>query len=133
MGARRKLLFYVILGLLVVAALVYFDRFPGRSGHIDSTPRAVEPRGDLADFEKATIEIFNHASPSVVYIFTENAVRGFFGTRELKQGAGSGFLWDRIGHVVTNFHVVQGAQRIQVRMDNGEAIEAIYVGGFPGS
>jgi 2-alkenal reductase len=86
-------------------------------------------RGELANFEKATIDIFNTASPSVAYIFTENAVRGFFGTREMRQGAGSGFLWDRHGHVVTNFHVIQGAQRIQVRMDTGEALEATYVGG----
>jgi 2-alkenal reductase len=65
----------------------------------------------------------------VAYIFTENAVHGFFGTRQVRQGAGSGFLWDRHGHVVTNFHVIQGAQRIQVRLDTGDAIEATYVGG----
>jgi 2-alkenal reductase len=89
----------------------------------------VEPRGELANFEKATIDIFDRASPSVVYIFTENAVRGFFGMREVRQGAGSGFLWDAYGHVVTNYHVIKGAQRIQVRLDSGEAIDATYVGG----
>ncbi|MGD9009018.1 MAG: trypsin-like peptidase domain-containing protein, partial [Desulfobacteraceae bacterium] len=92
-------------------------------------PRTVEPRGELANFEKATIDIFDRASPSVVYIFTENAVRGFFGMREVRQGAGSGFLWDAYGHVVTNYHVIKGAQRIQVRLDSGEAIDATYVGG----
>lgn len=129
MVSRNKISYYIILGLLIMAALVFFEQIPGRRRYIDSKPRTVEPRGELANFEKATIDIFNLAAPSVVYIFTENAVRGFFGTRELRQGAGSGFLWDQRGHVVTNFHVIQGAQRIQVRMDSGEAIEATYVGG----
>jgi 2-alkenal reductase len=91
----------------------------------------VEPRGDLAAFEQTTVAIFDHAAPSVVYIFTENAVTGFFGTRELRQGAGSGFLWDIQGHVVTNHHVVEGARRIQVRLDSGEALEASLVGSSP--
>jgi 2-alkenal reductase len=129
MDSRNKIIYYIILGLMVMAALVYFERIPGRGRYVDSKPRVIEPRGELADFEKATIEIFNLAAPSVVYIFTENAVRGFFGTRELRQGAGSGFLWDQLGHVVTNFHVIQGAQRIQVRLDSGEAIDATFVGG----
>jgi 2-alkenal reductase len=60
----------------------------------------------LAEYENSTISIFNAAAPSVVYIFTENAESGFFGRREMRQGAGSGFLWDGYGHVVTNFHVI---------------------------
>ncbi|MEJ2154504.1 MAG: trypsin-like peptidase domain-containing protein [Desulfobacteraceae bacterium] len=128
MGTRNKF-FWVIVGLAVVFVVAVFQRHSDQRRLMESRPRTVEPRGDLANFEKATIEIFNSASPSVAYIFTENAVRGFFGTRQVRQGAGSGFLWDDRGHVVTNFHVVEGAQRIQVRMDNGEAIEATYVGG----
>jgi len=87
---------------------------------------------DLVRFhKKSTIDIFNSAAPSVVYIFTENAESGIFGRREIQRGAGSGFLWDRHGHVVTNFHVIQGSQSIQVRLDSGEAIRATYVGGSP--
>jgi len=129
MASRNKIFFWIIGGLAIVLALAFFERFNESSRYSDSRPRVIEPRGELADFEKATIEIFNRTSPSVVYIFTENAVRGFFGTSEIRQGAGSGFLWDPHGHIVTNFHVVQGAQRIQVRLDSGEALEATYVGG----
>ena len=46
-------------------------------------------------------------------------------------GAGSGFIWDGAGHVVTNFHVVKGADRIGVRLDSGEAIPATVVGAAP--
>lgn len=129
MGVRNKMAFLILVGLVVMAALVFLDRHGSRGRRIDSEPRVITPRGELADFEKATTRIFDSAAPSVAYIFTENAVRGFFGTRQIRQGAGSGFLWDRLGHVVTNYHVIHGAQRIQVRMDSGEAIEATYVGG----
>lgn len=131
MRSNSRIILFVIVGFLVAAALGYFDFFPGSGRRTVSKPRDVEPRGDLADFEKSTINIFNSVAPSVVYIFTERAVSGFFGTRQVRQGAGSGFLWDTHGHVVTNFHVVQGAQNIQIRLDSGEAISATYVGGSP--
>lgn len=128
MSGRNKL-FWVIAGLVILAVTAFVQHYSDQRRQVQSQPRSIEPRGELANFEKATIDIFNSAAPSVAYIFTENAVRGFFGTQETRQGAGSGFLWDREGHVVTNFHVIQGAERIQVRMNDGEAIEATYVGG----
>jgi 2-alkenal reductase len=131
MRSQNRLVFIILVCLIIAAVFIYFDRFADRGRRIVSQPREILPRGDLADFEKSTITIFNSASPSVVYIFTENAESGFFGRRGVQQGAGSGFLWDRHGHVVTNFHVIRGAQRIQVRLDSGEAIRATYVGGSP--
>ncbi len=127
---RRTSTVFIILFILA-ALFYYYAPFGARQGRIVSTPRDIIPRGDLASFEKATIAIFNAASPSVVYIFTENAVTGFFGTRQIRQGNGSGFLWDAHGHVVTNFHVVKGARRVQVRLDSGEAIDAAFVGSSP--
>jgi 2-alkenal reductase len=129
MNKRTGMTLLVILALVVV--FFYYDPLDRHGRQIVSTPRDILPRGDLASFEKATIAIFNAAAPSVVYIFTENAVTGFFGTRQIRQGNGSGFLWDAHGHVVTNYHVVEGAQRVQVRLDSGEAIDATYVGGSP--
>ena len=131
MRSQNRLIFIILICLIIAAAFTYFNQFADRGRRIDSQPREILPRGDLADFEKSTITIFNSAAPSVVYIFTENAESGFFGRREIQQGAGSGFLWDRHGHVVTNFHVIQGSQSIQVRLDSGEAIRATYVGGSP--
>jgi 2-alkenal reductase len=131
MPSQNRLVLLILIFLAIVAAFNYFNRFSDRGRRIVSQPREILPRGDLSDFEKSTITIFNSAAPSVVYIFTENAESGFFGRREIQQGAGSGFLWDRYGHVVTNFHVIQGSQSIQVRLDSGEAIRATYVGGSP--
>ena len=131
MPSQNRLVFIVLISLMIVTAFTYYSYFADRGRRIVSQPREILPRGDLADFEKSTITIFNSAAPSVVYIFTENAQSGFFGRREVQQGAGSGFLWDNYGHVVTNFHVIQGSQSIQVRLDSGEAIRATYVGGSP--
>jgi 2-alkenal reductase len=131
MRSQNRLILVILICLSIVATFIYYHRFVDRGRRIISQPREILPRGDLADFEKSTITIFNSAAPSVVYIFTENAESGFFGRREIQQGAGSGFLWDHHGHVVTNFHVIQGAQSIQVRLDSGEAIRATYVGGSP--
>ena len=131
MHSQNRLVLMILIFLTIIAVFNYFNRFADRGRRIVSQPREILPRGDLADFEKSTITIFNSAAPSVVYLFTENAESGFFGRREIQQGAGSGFLWDRYGHVVTNFHVIQGSQSIQVRLDSGEAIRATYVGGSP--
>jgi 2-alkenal reductase len=129
-GIKRS--YVVIIVFLVIAASFYlWERSNNQQKTVENYTREISPRGDLADFEQTTISIFNAAAPSVVYIFTENAVSGIFGTRELRQGAGSGFLWDREGHIVTNFHVIEGARRIQVRLDSGEAVDANYVGGTP--
>jgi len=131
MRSPNRLTLFILISVVIAVFFIYIDRFGDRGRRIVSQPREIVPRGDLADYENSTISIFNAAAPSVVYIFTENAQSGFFGRREIRQGAGSGFLWDDYGHVVTNFHVIQGAQSIQVRLDTGEALRATYVGGSP--
>jgi 2-alkenal reductase len=94
-------------------------------------PRAVTARGPLADDEKRLVALFEAAAPSVAYITTEVVrARGFF-TAEVAQGAGSGFVWDPAGHVVTNNHVVEGARRVFVQLDAGDPIEADAVGFAP--
>ena len=87
------------------------------------------PAGKLADWEKANIGLFAAAAPSVVSITTEqlrlNAMMG----AEVAQGAGSGFVWDKVGHVVTNFHVIQGARTVYVQLSAGDPIPARVIGG----
>jgi 2-alkenal reductase len=93
--------------------------------------RAVQPRGPLFDHERALVGLFEPASPSVAYITTQVLQRtGIFGA-QVSEGAGSGFVWDTAGHVVTNDHVIQGAKRVFVQLDAGELIEARVVGRAP--
>lgn len=84
--------------------------------------------------EKSTIQLFENACPSVAYI-TTSAFRQNYFTRsvsEVPQGSGSGFIWDKEGHIVTNYHVIQGADKFQVQLsENTEALEAELVGVAP--
>ncbi len=120
----------LIIWALLIATAWVADRFVRGVLLTADEPRTVVPRGDLADFERVTTDIFDLTAPSVVYIFTRSVAGSFSSTGQLT-GAGSGFVWDGAGHVVTNFHVVQGAERIGVRMDTGEAISATLVGAAP--
>ena len=68
MGSQNRLVLVILVCLIVVAAFTFFNRFADRGRRIVSQPREILPRGDLADFEKSTITIFNSVAPSVVYI-----------------------------------------------------------------
>ena len=97
----------------------------------EAQPRSVSPRGGLLADEQAVVRLFEETAPSVAYITTETVQRNVLGGAEVSQGAGSGFVWDEAGHVVTNFHVVKGARRVFVQLDAGKPIEAEPVGGAP--
>jgi len=94
-------------------------------------PRNVAPRGPLLPSEQAMVALFETAAPSVAYITTE-VIRsaGFFG-EQVAHGAGSGFVWDGAGHIVTNNHVVEGASHVLVQLDAGDPIEARVIGASP--
>jgi Trypsin-like serine proteases, typically periplasmic, contain C-terminal PDZ domain len=99
----------------------------------EGTPRTVTARGDLAADEKATIELFEKSRDSVVFISTAQMVRDPW-TRNVftvPQGTGSGFIWDDAGHVVTNFHVIDGASRATVKLADGRDYQAALVGASP--
>jgi S1-C subfamily serine protease len=96
-------------------------------------PRAITPRGDLAADEATTIAIFEATTPSVVFITTTSRVLDLW-TRditEMPRGTGSGFVWDDRGHVVTNYHVVEGVQSAQVRLWDQRSFQAVLVGASP--
>jgi 2-alkenal reductase len=97
-------------------------------------PRAVQPRGALLGNEQAMVSLFEGAAPSVAYITTESEYqRGWFGEQVgVAQGAGSGFVWDNAGHIVTNNHVIANATRVFVQLENGkEPVAAKFVGAAP--
>ena len=82
------------------------------------------------DSEKATIELFENAAPAVVYITTSSVQRNYWSRNayEVPSGSGSGFIWDTQGHIVTNYHVIQGASTVNVVLNDQSAHEAEVVG-----
>ncbi len=93
-------------------------------------PVVVTPRGNLSEAERSSIELFRNAAPSVVYI-TKLAVRADPFRRnflEIPEGTGSGFVWDVRGHIVTNFHVIEGASGARVTLSDQSTWPALLVG-----
>jgi 2-alkenal reductase len=79
-------------------------------------PKLVTPGGQLSDWEKSNIELFRAAGASVAYITTEQVRFNPFRGASVAQGAGSGFVWDKAWRVVTNFHVIAGADTVYVQL-----------------
>lgn len=82
--------------------------------------------------ERNTIGVFRAAAPSTVFVTQTRVVVDFFeGAQEVPAGSGSGFVWDDAGHIVTNFHVVDGARSITVTFRDQQEFEAKIVGVEP--
>jgi 2-alkenal reductase len=124
---------FILLALLVILGVFAFRPYIEYRLYAATTPRPVEARGSLADFEKTTIELFERVSPSVVHVVGRGGSNEFL--QPEGQGgpiqSGTGFLWDPAGHVVTNNHVVDGTNALAVRLASGEAVAAKIVGAAP--
>jgi S1-C subfamily serine protease len=96
-------------------------------------PRPITPRGPLNADETTTIGIFERASPSVVFITTVQHVRDYWSRNVMRvpQGTGSGFIWDEQGHVITNYHVIRGAQEALITLADQRMYPAELVGMSP--
>jgi S1-C subfamily serine protease len=124
---------FLLLAILLVLGVMIAQPYVQQRFYSATTPRAIEPRGSLADWEKTTIEIFNRASPSVVQVAGQAGGGDFSAAEGDEQGAqaGTGFIWDGAGHIVTNAHVVQGTNAIAVRLATGEVARAQIRGVAP--
>ena len=124
------------ISLLVLAAVVgwlLYQTFQPALHDPEAVSRPVTARGDLAGDEQNTIDIFRNAAPSVVYITSIAVRRNLFSLNvyEIPQGTGSGFIWDRQGRIVTNFHVISDASRLEVTLADHSTWKASLVGAAP--
>ncbi|KAI5665529.1 hypothetical protein M9H77_15382 [Catharanthus roseus] len=90
----------------------------------------VNPPRKLQSDELATVRLFQENTPSVVYITNLAAKQDAFTLDifEVPQGSGSGFVWDKDGHIVTNFHVIRGASDLRVTLADQSTYDAKVVG-----
>lgn len=77
----------------------------------------------------STVEVVKALTPSVVQIVTEARAMDLFNQPVPSRGVGTGIILDEQGHILTNNHVIAGAQRITVTLSNGENYPAEQVGG----
>jgi S1-C subfamily serine protease len=109
-----------------------FEVAPPAAPAEDGAPATVVARGDLAADEQATIELFRAASPSVGFVTSVTLGRDWnLDLFEMPRGTGSCFVWDDRGHVVTNFHVVQGSNAARVTLADQSEWPAELVGAAP--
>lgn len=132
MMARRTALLggFALLGGLLLAQCGQVADSQSRGAEV----RAVAPRPALPAEERALVTLFERAAPSVVSVIAvapnmNMLGRQTGGVREI--GGGSGFVWDRNGHIVTNFHVIERAPGIMIRFANGQSAPAAIVGVAP--
>jgi S1-C subfamily serine protease len=100
----------------------------------EGKPRVVTPApAELGTDERATMAVFERATKSVVFIANTAIQRDpwSFNLFETPQGSGTGFVWNKQGHIVTNFHVVLGANSITVTLADRTEHKATLIGADP--
>ena len=146
MRITRALFFVLLVVLAFYAGLLWRANAPApgeapadvvseaTTAAVTTTAARPLARGTALDAdEQATVDLFRRASPAVVYITTVEVRRDVFTMNDyaVPRGAGSGFVWDDNGHIVTNFHVIQGAQGAQVTLGDQSTWNAELVGTAP--
>jgi S1-C subfamily serine protease len=143
----RNLIKVAFLSSIITAALVYvvLDWRPLRSDFtrppdvsLASSPTLVSASasapvpGNLSDEEKNNIEVYQRDSAGVVNITTTTLTYDFFFRPvPTESGTGSGAVIDDQGHIVTNYHVVRGAERMEVTLPDKTKFEAKLIGADP--
>jgi S1-C subfamily serine protease len=129
----RSIRILLLILIILFALFVFLPIIENIWASMHSEPRSVTARGELSLTEKSNIEIFQQSSPSVVYITTLEDTLNLW-TRDITRiprGTGSGFIWDRQGHIITNYHVLQGATAIRIRLSDQRTFNAAFIGASP--
>jgi len=94
---------------------------------------AAEISGFATDDERNSIQVFESSRPSVVFITNKQLARDpySFDLVTIPRGSGTGFVWNRDGYIVTNFHVIEGAQEVVVTLQDQTNWPAEVVGLAP--
>jgi S1-C subfamily serine protease len=119
-----------VLGASLVIACFFFARNLLKTVFSSSQPREISEARSLDLEERSTIALFERAQASVVYITSLSVERDYLSMNvfEIPQGAGSGFIWNDQGYIVTNFHVIQNAQAARVTLSDQSTHQARLIG-----
>lgn len=135
MRFRRLLLVVLLVGgfwYVTTHLPAGLDRLPLLGGKGANSPLELTEAHAAPEFdseEQNNIAVYKRVLPSVVNITSTSLVFNFFYGAVPQQGQGSGFVLDKSGHILTNFHVVEGANRgIEVQMSNKHRYSAKVVG-----
>jgi 2-alkenal reductase len=113
----------------LAAFLVFCLTFVSLAGAGMATRVAAQAETSAPAEEKSAVEVVEQVSPAVVTVY--NIATGFLGGEAQPQGAGTGFIIDEEGHIVTNWHVVTGGDAFAVLLQDGTELEAELIGMDP--
>jgi S1-C subfamily serine protease len=135
LSARQILLIALLSAVFAAGTVACIDRLSNRFQPNTSAFSEAQPAGvsdpSLATDEQNNVEVYRAISPGVAFITSTTVQQGFFGDVEEGQGSGSGSVIDDQGHILTNFHVIEGAQRLSVSLGGNKKYPATVVGGDP--
>jgi len=135
-SARQILLIAFSSAFIAAGAVFFFDRYGSRwlqpsssAAFSENAPAGITDPGVATD-EQNNIEVYKVISPGVVFITSTSVSNDFFDAGE-RSGTGSGFVIDSEGHILTNYHVIEGAQKLSVSFGGDKAYPATRVGADP--
>jgi S1-C subfamily serine protease len=133
--ARQILIIALASGLFAAGTVAMFDRVANRFQPASAAYTEKGPPGivnlSLSNDEQNNIEIYRALAPGVVNIHSTTFARDFFGYVEPQEGSGSGSILDQAGNILTNYHVVEQAQKLSVSFGGQKTYAATVVGGDP--
>ena len=139
LSARQILTIAFLSALFAAGAVVLFNNYgvfwrdsssPGVSAE-EPLPTLPLSNPDTVSDEQNSIEVYKTLSPGVAFINTTSYSQDFWGQVEEGRGTGSGSVIDKEGHILTNFHVIEGAQKVTVRLAGDKSYPAKVVGRDP--
>src|SRR5689334_22238072 len=124
----QVLLIIIITSITTASCSTCLESIRSRTGSPLAPIAVADP--SVASDEQNNVEIYKSFSPGVVHITSTVAVEGFFGVFP-QQGTGSGSIIDNQGHILTNYHVVKDARRLDVTMADKSSYRATFIGADP--
>jgi len=107
------------------------NRFqPSGAAFSENAPPGITDPAVATD-EQNNIEVYRTLSPGVVFVHSTSYARDFLGFVEPQEGSGSGSIIDEQGDILTNYHVIEGAQKLSVSLGGQKDYSARVVGGDP--
>jgi S1-C subfamily serine protease len=132
--ARQILVIALVSALFAALTVVLVDRLSNRfqssSAFSENAPAGISDPSMATD-EQNNIEIYRTLSPGVVNVHSTSYARDFFGFVDAQEGSGSGSILDQEGNILTNYHVIEGAQKLSVSLGGQKDYAARVIGGDP--
>lgn len=125
-----------IIAVGTIACLVNFGtswqlRETANLASAEETPQGITNPSSVND-EQNSIEVYKTLSPGVAFITSTSIGENFYGQEfERERGSGSGSVIDNQGHILTNYHVIEGAQKLTVSLGGDKVFPAKVIGGDP--